>query len=268
MSQPVTIKRGTLLPQAQRITTVFTPTGGWEKTLDFNGAGQDQMIALAYDYIRAGCSVQIVEENDKASLVVTDGTNQFTLDTWEIVGNDLTLDIFQLPSLTIFATGNQIASMRDFVTNFPVGTIADVIQTFLDTALFAAWTTDQKTLAYQVILLYIRGTTDYPYAQYVVRHTTNASNRWQQNISDFGVNSCYTPAQAFTEFQDSALWALPMPARLVYKLANIPTPDFQPNYQWGYRKLPSTEGTAANNRISIVQEMQLYQWSTILVPPY
>ncbi len=268
MPNAVTVKRGTILPQAQRIVTRFTPTGGWEKTLDFNGAGQDQMVAMAYDYIRNGCSVDIVEEFDKASLVVTDGTNQFTLDTWEIIGNDLTLDIFGIPSLTVFATGNQIASIRDFVTNFPVGTIADVIQNFLDTAIFAAWTFDQKSLAYQLILLYIRGTTDYPYAQYTVRHTTNASNRWQVNISDFGANSCYTPAQAMTEFQDSSLWAIPMPGRLVYKLSQIPVPEFRSFYQWGYRKLPSTEGTAANNRISIVTEYQLYQWSTILVPTY
>ena len=55
-----------------------------------------------------------------------------------------------------------------------------------------------------------------------------------------------------------------MPARLVYKIQNLPSPVTVSGYLWGWRKLPSTETSAAGNRVEITTEYILDQWSTVL----
>jgi hypothetical protein len=48
---------------------------------------------------------------------------------------------------------------------------------------------------------------------------------------------------------------------MVNKLQGLAAPPAQPDYLWGWRKLPSTETTTAASRIEITTEYWLEQWS-------
>src|SRR5690606_6075756 len=105
---------------------------------------------------------------------------------------------------------------------------------------------------------------EYASYNYVLRHTTNVSNRWNVNIADINVNRLYTTAQLLSEAQNAGLWNYPLPPRLAYKINAIAVPTVQSGYLWSWLKSASSEASAANNRVNIVTEYALDQWSTDL----
>lgn len=112
------------------------------------------------------------------------------------------------------------------------------------------------------VLDYFRGATNYAHSKYVVRHTTNAPNNYSANVADFNVEKIYTIAQLLTEAQNGALWILPLPAYLAYKILNYPVPVNMPdNYLFGALKMRSNAVTAARNRIEISQEYLIDAWA-------
>jgi hypothetical protein len=258
-------QRGTLLALLQSETWDFDPARGYIHRLTYKGASQGLMLALQQDYVRAGIACRLVyNQGGTATFEVEDATMQYTIDVWQLLGNEESRDGLTHPNLAaaIIANGDDpdklIASARQHLEQkddppslFAVG--GDFH--FAPAAL-------QRFYSLQT-----RGSTEYWRGQYVLRHTTNAPNRWDSNIADFGVDRIYTPAQLLSEVQNSGLWIVPLPGRLAYKLASIPTPTFLSDYQWGWKKGASTETTAANNRVEIATEYVLEQWSTDYYAP-
>ncbi len=144
--------------------------------------------------------------------------------------------------------------------------VDDIVAKILSGPAFSGVTAENKTILGRFLGLNFRGSTDYQRQQYVLRHTTNVSNRWQTNVSDFNVDYIYSTGSLLSECQNTGLWILPLPARLAFKIGQIPVPQFRDNYFWGWKKGASTETTAANNRIDISTEFVLEQWSVDYYP--
>lgn len=253
--------RGSLAAFLQDYTRRFDPTSGWIYEFNYEGVSEPEMEALQNFYVQGGCTCVLHYRRGISTLFVEDATQQFTLDNWEVVGNEESRDVLSHPFVVRIATNDQISNIRKAVDEFSV---SDTIAPIFTNSIFDSLSAGNKTFLGRIVGLMLRGTTDYRRGLYVLRHTTNAPSRWQSNISDFGVDSIYTTSQLLSEVQNSGLWINPMPGRLVYKIGVIPVPTFIPFYQWGWLKCGATETTSANNRITISTDYILEQWTTDL----
>lgn len=110
----------------------------------------------------------------------------------------------------------------------------------------------------------LAGSDSYQSDTYTLRHTTNASNRGFTNVADDNVNCLYTLAQFFTEIGNPSFWVFPAPNEIIGALTTIfntliPTPA---NYLASALKSGSSRVTAANNRVNITTEYEIFNWST------
>lgn len=270
------IIRGTLAPLLQRETWDFDPTRGYVHDLEYRGASQIQMLALQQSYVLNGAACRLTyEQGDSATLSIDDATYSYTIDSWEIVGNEEARDALTHPNLTngILALGAYnpsavITAMRNDLENqnpphtIPGGSSPGVFDVGGDLSLFAG-TIVERFYNYQC-----NGQTEYRRQQYVLRHKTNVPCRWTVNVADFGIDQIYTTAKLLTEVQNTALWVFPLPPRLAYKISQIPVPTAITNYLWGWLKSASTETTAAHNRVDITTEYTLENWSTDYYAPF
>ncbi len=262
-------KRGSPFPLPQSIAYDYDPQHGWVIRQHFRGIDSVRMQALQNDYVRGGVACRLIIEGDLATLETEDSTRQFTIDNWQLLGNSERMDIFSHPFLEalIIAGGGStdavIAKMREELeanTSTAAAFASGVLLPFAGTEVQDFYT------------LKLRGTEEFENdafgGGYVLRHTTNAPNRWDVNVADFGVGEIYTPAQLLSEVQSTFYWIVPLPDRLAYKISNIPEPEVRVGYLWGWKKSRSTEVLSANNRIDIVTEYVLEQWATALYDPY
>lgn len=253
---PNPILRGSLLPFLQYEENDFDPTRGYIYRAFFRGIGHDQMLAQQQDFVRLGISCRFRSEGGISTLEAEDSTQVYTLDYWQLVGNDESIDVLSHPTMISLLTGDQIGVLRgDLDNNTKLSDVITALQTD------GIGSTDAATIG-RFYSLYQRGSTDFRQSQYVLKHSTNAPNVWGANISDFGVNQIYTPALLLSEVNNSSLWINPIPSRLYYKINNIPEPASQANFQWGWLKSTSTETLAVRNRIQIDTEYTLALWST------
>lgn len=234
------------------------------------------MLALQQAYIAAGVACRLTyEQGDSATLSIDDATYSYTIDSWEIVGNEESRDALAHPNLIngILALGaynpfSVIAAMRQDLANevpphtIPGGSTPGAFDAAGDLFTFAG------TVVERFYNLQVNGSSEYRRQQYVLRHKTNVPCRWTTNIADFGIDAIYTTAKLLTEVQNAALWVFPLPPRLAYKISQIPIPTAINNYLWGWLKSASTETTAAHNRVDITTEYTLEQWSTDYYSPF
>jgi hypothetical protein len=259
MSAPQPIINGTLLPQLQEITYDFGPATGYLVRSQYEGASQTAMLALQQDEVRGGVACALTyHRGGKVSLGVNDSTLQYAIDVWEIVDNKENPSGFAHPSVLSILNAYDnptaiIAALKDILA-----TNADYDAT-TNAALLALSDDDFNTLGDFEVLAQ-QGQGEYRKQQYVLRHTTNVSNRWAVNVADFGIDEIYSTAQLLSEVQNTSLWILPLPGRLVFKLNAIPVPPAVAGYERGWLKDGSTETSAANNRVNIVTEYSLDQW--------
>lgn len=259
MSAPAVIIRGSLSPYLQASTFDYDPTRGWLYHYDYKGASQTLMAALQATYVASGIACRLTyHQGDTASLDVQDSTQQTAIDRWEMLGNEESRDGLSHPLLTAILSDEEIGQVRAGIQNIDSSSttpISDITDAIVGLAGADLATTEA------FIGLQLRGSTDYQRGQYVLRHTTNAPNRYAVNVADLGVDKVYTTALLLTEVQDSSSWVYPLPARVAYKISSIPVPSAQTNYLWGWKKSVSTECNAPYNRIDIVTEYVLEQWS-------
>src|SRR3954464_14869540 len=94
------IIRGTMLPFLQKEERDFDPTRGFVYRYEFKGASQALMDNLQMDYVRAGIACRVIHnQGDSATLEVLDSTQQYVIDSWEILGNEEARDIWQHPKI-------------------------------------------------------------------------------------------------------------------------------------------------------------------------
>lgn len=259
----ITIK-GSLAAFLQNEVYDFDPQHGWTYHADYKGASQAVMIALQNAYSNQGiASRMILHQGGAASLDLTDATQNFTIDTWQILDNEEGRDGLSHPKLTAVLNDNNMAIIRNGVNSPPESTtpVDDIY------AKLTGFGGDAAALK-RAIGRQLRGSGEYKSSQYVLHHETNAPARYAANIADAGKSRLYTTAQLLTEVQDSSLWIYPLPGRLVYKIGQIPVPASQAFYLWSWLKTGSTEQNVANNRISITTEYNLDLWNTDEYDPY
>ncbi len=256
---PLPTIKGTGKPLLQHSINDFDPMRGWIYRYEYRGSNQAQMQLLQQDYARLGIASRLVfNQGDTATLEVEDATQQLLIDTWQIVGNEESRDVFSHPTMISLCTPTTIANLRGDLDGNPP---KDPVQLQAD-LIKAGFTGPNAATVVRFYTLALRGSTEYRRAQYVLRHTTNAPNRFTGNISDVGVEQIYSTTKLLTEVTSGALWVYPLPVRLQNKISAIPTPSALSGYLWGWLKSPGTETAAANNRVDITTEYTLEQWST------
>lgn len=269
----------------QRESYAFDPTRGYLHKQDWRGLGRQEMIALQNAYALSGIACEIINELGIWSLVVDDTTQQYTIDSWQLVANEENLNILEHPTIQqlVGIYGDQLLSVIQYFasninpennTSFLISVLEGTATVAINGTNYSLNLSDADALTVgRFYSLYQRGTTDYRQSQYVLRHTTNAPNRYLANISDVNVNFIYSTAELLTEVTSAALWIYPLPFRLQYKINSIPVQspvtanDIVP-YEWGWLKSSSTETTAANNRIDISTDYTLALWETLTYPEF
>jgi hypothetical protein len=267
------IARGSPLLQKQNESFKYDPTTGLIHSWDYKGISQAYAIMAQQDYARAGIPcVLTLHQGDTATLEIDDPTFQYTLDTWEVADNEESPDAWQNPKVeqVIYDIASGYAALSDG-SALTFGEVMAAIRqalandqpsdgdggAFQDGALLPFYGTSIQRIYDD----YQAGGTEFRRAQYVLRHKTNAPRIWTTNVADIGVEQIYSTSQLLTEASDASLWIYPLPPRLAYKIANLPSPIPRANYMWGWLKSGTTESTAANNRIDLTTEYCLYQWS-------
>lgn len=246
---------GTLAPIAQDVEINYDPERGSTVQQRFESAG-DNLSGTAEAFANDRIGYSFTRSQSKSVLVATYSDNA-SGDSWELLANELQKDACEHPkSLRIeeLWPGTLARVRRDVDLENrgeAVGSPAP------DPAAVAAG-------AGQLAYLLLRGTTQYATSQYVLKHTTSVANTYDGNISDLNVERVYTPARLLYECLNRHLWTFPLPRRLEMKLRRLEPPQDRVGYVWGWRKLPSTETSAGQNRINITTEYWLEQWSTYL----
>ena len=115
----------------------------------------------------------------------TPGGVEVPIDTWQVLGNEISEDIKGHPAIVALNDARTI--------NF------QEIQHNVD--LFRASTGNYSlpyvpgTQSRVIANLLLHGVTSYVRGQYVLRHTTNVSNRYNVNVADQNIEKVYTTAQ-------------------------------------------------------------------------
>jgi hypothetical protein len=266
---PVTL-RGLLRPFLQKEWLDFDPQTGVIRGYEYLGMSQCQIQALQQDIVRSGmaCRMEFLN-NGNGTLTVNDSTQAYTIDTWEIAGEEENVDWLSHPTIMAMDLVNHDMRVLRTAANNPTQDWDDVYSQMDDTT--------NGTVLERFYNLFLRGSTEFQNnfdgTGYVLKHTCNCPNRFQianataQNVSDVNVGAIYSTARLLTEVRSSGLWAFPLPDRLYTKLISIPTPSFvAANYYWGWKKSRSSESTSANNRVNIETHYTLAAWSTDFYP--
>ena len=271
------ILRGTRAPLRQKLTEKWSPTKGFTASYDWLGFGEDEMRALAAQYAELGLEYEFVNEHGaftlRGMIAGNGGSNdgiQDTVDVWEIASQDEIVSSLKNPIYNSTGANPIPAAYLDLI-GYAIshGTDIETAATALEgiTGDIYATAIDDNAYAVRLFKRLVSDQTGFFDSRFVLRHTTNVSNRWAANIADIGVNQIYVTADLLSEVQSGALWKYPLPGRLAYKINALSSEliaryGTQDDHQWGWLKGASSEMTGANNRVNIVTEYKFYQWST------
>jgi hypothetical protein len=252
---PKPIITGTLAPVKQPTEYTFDPVKGYSFVERWESAG-DNLRGVAAQYASLRIPYNFIPSGHKSVIIATSsqpegGQTEVTTDTWQILANEIQKSLREHPTFSQLEVTNpgEVGAMYAAAANNdrpPNGSVSVTAVALYD--------------------LLIRGVTHYALGQYVLRHSTNVSNGYGVNVADVNIEHVYTPVQLLLETQNATFWINPLPGRLAYKISNLSSPVAKTGYLWGWRKLPSTETTGANNRVDITTEYWLEQWPTVLYP--
>ena len=274
------ILRGTRQPLRQKLTEKWSPTKGFTASYDWLGFGEDEMRALAAQYAELGLETEFVNEHGvftlRGMIAGNGGSNDGitdTVDVWEIASQDEIVSSLKNPIYNTDGANPIPTSYLDVIGRaIKDGSTIDearlaLNEDFSPTTYPNAATIFANEYAERLYKRLQKDQTGFFDSRFVLRHTTNVSNRWAANIADIGVNQIYVTADLLSEVQSGALWNYPLPGRLAYKINALSSEliaryGTQDDHQWGWLKGASSEMTGANNRVNIVTEYKFYQWST------
>lgn len=250
---------GSLEPSRQKTRVNYDPQRGMTVTEEWEVAG-DNLAGLAQQAVNDRIAFDYEPHAKKSSLVTTAsggqaGFPELSIDTWQLLCNETSRDLREHPIIQAlrFSDADRyqeiLQSVKDYEDEGPAA---------VDAALFT-----DSDVGSELFRHLIHGVTSYQLGQYVLRHTTNVSNRYDDNVADQGVETIYTTAQLLFEITNASYWVFPCPGRLVNKIDNMENQFDTDGFMWGWRKLPSQETSAAGNRIDISQEYWLGGWSLL-----
>ena len=256
---------GTLQPLRQRFTRKFSPSNGLVESTEWMGFGEAEMVALSQQVADSGGEYDFTNALGVYTLTATDTSGAVTIDSWEIGAQDEIVASTKNPlNIANCATGELDVIARAIRNGSTIAEAAIAMRADDSGGTYPSTLGAYAARLYQRLLTDSTGFFD---SKYVLRHTTNVSNRWGLNIADINVNCIYSTAELISEVQDPTLWIAPLPGRLAFKI-NAITSSFISRYgtiadfQVGWLKSASSENTAANNRVNIVTDYKFYRWST------
>lgn len=250
----IPILRGSAIPLLQDYEEHYDPETGYTRQYDWEGTVPAWVQQYAAQYQAAGCATSVTVKFGVGRLIVNDTTGEVTIDRWEI-------DAEQLSKSSLFNQRNLAHLNATELAVFYALARGETSSADAATALTG------NDFALRLLDRINKGSTDFQFDGYVLRHTTNVSNRYQRNISDANKSCLYTNAQLLSEAQNSNLWLFPLPGRLVYKIQNIYSDAIaqsgvHDNFLWSWLKSASTERSAANQCVDICTLYKFDEWST------
>lgn len=251
---------GTLSKVRKSVKTRFDRSNGLVTQVEWASAGDNlggyaralRNLGIQYEHTATGAVSTLIETADGA----TAGVQDVVTDRWEVLSNENMLDLKEHSKWPTLTDQTQYLILKDVQrhANGKKPTFE-----FLTTEP----TDDGKALATAFYDLMIRGVTHFPVYNWVLRHTTNAPQDFEENIADSGVGTVYTTSQLVDEITNSSFWFFPCPPRLRRKIENITIPA-QAGFTAGWLKKPSNESTGANSRIEISTEYVFAGWSNLI----
>ena len=265
----IPIQRGNIYPQLQKQTGRYSPINGWTFDQEFRGLDSNQMLILANQYAVSGCEYEITLQAGTASMRTTDNRGNVTIDLWEIGVDNLAVTSVKNPRNVANISFNDLTAISKAVNDGlqPDEAVASLNTIYASTTPPIVFTLPDLTLGTYAGNLYfrmkIRGETDFQSSRYTLRHTTNASNRGYYNVADNNIDCIYTQAQFYAEIRNRSDWLFPAPNEIIGALdvafnSLLAAPAY---YLQGALKGGSPRSTAVNNRVNIVTEYKIFNWS-------
>ncbi len=265
-----TIINGTLqtFSPPNGIRVHFDPTRGTTVEQDFVCAG-DNLAGWATLLFRENVAFDWVRSPVKSTMRITysggvNGIADTAQTNWQVLGNEIQYSVLE---------SSMAKSLQDIAP--PVHTDGEkfvgAIQA-LRTAADAIRQNDQSTaddlrdfipdagleLWDELLDLLTCGQTNFARGQYVLKRTYSISNFYTGLLP--GEDLCESIILT------SAILLLGMPPVVAAKINSIPVGLTDDSYLWGWRQLPSTMTTTANNRVEVSTEWWLASWRRSLYP--
>ncbi len=254
---PSIIINGTKAPFRTSRKESFDPSRGvtYTETWKSAGAGVGDMTA---DCIARGQQYDLELSDRISTITITTqtqgGSNDLAIDQWQMLTNEINLDVYE--SAAAVALGHAaIAKIKIAVNALEQdGTVTNT----------DAWSSNEIAL----FNLVVRGSQFFPVGRHILRHTTNAWSGYANNVSSQRVGEIYSNFDLGNEIGTFYhYWTYPAPARIQTLVSNSATGISDDGLlRWGWRKLPSNETTAPNNRIEITTEYWHAQYPYLLYP--
>ncbi len=248
---------GTLSPFLVSTQVSHDPTRGLIVRPRYRCVG-DNMGGIANVYYAARVGYEWEKSAHKSEFTATISGGQAGLpddakDNWQLMANEIHKDLF-----TSKICSDGIAGDAKFASKVE-GAFAAYKENDFDGANEIRDSVDSSVLSEFDTMIFLLGkhVDSFYVGQYVLRHSINISNFYTASLpGDGSVEHVWAPGDLLSAFA--------IPAYLSQKISSIPEPDFQARTLWGWRQLPSTASTAAQNRVDVSTEWWLDLWSTDL----
>lgn len=177
---------------------------------------------------------------------------------WELISNDLTKDLYEHSKVLDFPAA-VLSAVRKAVDQFENQTADDeytVAQATID--ITAACVTAGYSSANPIAVFNLRakGQDSFSVDQSVLRKTQLVSSNYPQKLAFSGVGKLWTGSQI--NAQES------IPIGIQFDINQIEAPPARTGYLWSWLKKRPTAIVVSRNKIQLVQEWWLEQWSTFV----
>lgn len=261
---PRVIINGSLAPVNKPTEVDFDPNRGLVMHLAYESAGAN-LGGLANTFINSGVAFRWVNSGVKSRLdaTVSGGTSGLpdrAQVNWQLLANETQKSIFEsdvgLQASELFppdpahgSTGliSDIKGAAAALQNNDFSAYNDIIEDLPD---------DQMAYLNALVPLLLAGTTHFSFGQYVLKRSITVSNFYTGAVTDESLSELIIPF--------ASIFNLGITPAIANSIASIPTPAPHANYLWGWRQLPSTAVTTAQNRVEVSTELWLDNWSLIL----
>jgi hypothetical protein len=178
---------------------------------------------------------------------------------WQLLGNEVQYTVYES---NLAKALEPLAPPVDTEGEQFIGGVASVKQAVETGTKFSDYeeflSDDAAILWKQLYGLASMGQTHFAAGQYVLKRSYSISNFFTGDLpNEENVEKIITP---------SAILTYGMPAPIAHKIESIPAFDHE-GYLWGWRQLPSTMTTQAQNRIDVSTEWWLADWNLLLYDP-
>lgn len=270
--------KGATGPTREPVSYTFDPREGYQSEISYNGtnaamqglSAQFAASLIRHSYKELGDGfARVTIEAPGAGTGGGSVSDETVVDVWEMPSGEIDRDIFEHPDVIDGVTDDLKVLINAAYDEFRNPTkksswfrSADGTITYnfvLPTAI------ENDETANAVFNLKKRGLNQFSQNRRILRHRRIIANNFSGDLSYANEGKLYTTEQLLEECGG---FTFPIPTRFVNKIELVSEAE-QPEtahegFLWSWRKLQSDERTAANNKVEVVTEYHLDEWSTLL----